>query len=163
MGYTCSDCTKMDLQDRDYYDRAYCCEYKKYYPISDIICSKFEERYEYRTCYLTTLFCEIKGNDDNCFELETLRGFRDWYMKNSPLCKPLLDEYNIVGPMIACFIANDSNIQQVIDKMDESIYKAIDLIFEETYEAAMQTYVELVNYLKIRYQKKLNYCKIKRL
>ena len=39
--------------------------------------------------------------EDDCDELETLRGYRDWYMLNDPSCKLLLEEYDTIGPILA--------------------------------------------------------------
>ena len=97
------------------------------------------------------MYCDILGKPDNCFELETLRGYRDWYMKGDPKCIPLLREYDEVGPVLSENIRIDSNRDTVVNSMSEYINDAIDEIFNEEYEGAKETYIKMVNMLKERY------------
>ena len=146
----CKDCKFMNLEDMNKYGEAYCSELKKYTSLTGS-CRYFDRRYSYSTCYLTTMYCDILGKPDNCFELETLRGYRDWYMKVDPKCIPLLREYDEVGPVLSENIRIDSNRDTVVNSMSEYINAAIDEIFNEEYEGAKETYIKMVNMLKERY------------
>ena len=148
----CLDCNYMDLNDRNKYDEAYCSWMKKYISLTGS-CYHFDRREsEYRVCYLTTMFCEILELEDDCDELETLRGYRDWYMLNDPSCKLLLEEYDTIGPILANKLFYDKEKMNVVKEMGESyIYPAIRFIFEEKYEEAKEIYIKMVNMLKQRY------------
>lgn len=55
---------------------------------------------DYGGCFLTTACCGALGRPDNCFELETLRAFRQRHLQTSPAGRVLLDEYDRISPHI---------------------------------------------------------------
>ncbi|MDG3087753.1 hypothetical protein P7F88_17450 [Vibrio hannami] len=61
-------------------------------------------------CFLTTAACENLGLSDDCWELETLRSFRDEYMMSIESRKQQVKEYYQVAPDIVTGLnqANDS-------------------------------------------------------
>lgn len=65
------------------------------------------------SCYLTTAMCKVLGKEDDCFELETLRQYRDSYMKHDEKFDPALEDYNKIGPIISEKIMNDENKEQI--------------------------------------------------
>ena len=57
-----------------------------------------EVDYSLPGCYLTTVCVEHKGLPDNCYELETLRNFRDNYLVSSEGGKEIVQHYYKVAP-----------------------------------------------------------------
>jgi len=51
-------------------------------------------------CFVTTAICEILDKDDNCYELETLRKFRDQVLLRDENLKSIVSEYYEISPSI---------------------------------------------------------------
>lgn len=151
----CRECLKMDLNDRNKYDRneAYCSEYHKYYNPNSKACSTYfvydDARNNNPGCYLTTLVCEIMGMDDNSSYLQTLRNFRENYMKKEPSLYPILYEYDIVGPVIVDNLKEDSfkHIRGLM-MLENYIKPIVQKINNQEYSVAIDKYVEMVTDLK---------------
>ncbi len=62
-------------------------------------------------CFLTTACMSIQGKEDNCYELSTLRTFRDQVLKSNVDGKVLIQEYYHIAPKIVSAIdqRNDKN------------------------------------------------------
>lgn len=114
-----------------------------------------EKPQTYRSnCYLTTAMCSILKFDDNCKYLNTLRTFRDNYMKHEPMYLPLLIEYDVVGPLISNNLNNDINKTEIATKMlNHYIIPAVICIEAQDYDQAIDIYTtmtkNLVNYYNI--------------
>ena len=95
-------------------------------------------------CYLTTAMCNILGYEDNCRALDTLRSFRDSYMKKTPECLPLLEDYDLVGPKICEKLENDENKTRTAHIMlIEYITPAIICIKKNDYDNAIEIYKDM--------------------
>lgn len=104
-------------------------------------------------CYLTTAMCDILGFNDDCNVLETLRGFRDNYMKNNKDCTSLLEDYDNVGPMIVKCLNNDSyNLETAKTMLDCYIAPAIEYISIGDFDAAIDVYKNMTLGLMKRYE-----------
>lgn len=53
--------------------------------------------------------CDILGYEDDCYVLNTLRDFRDNYMMQNEEYLPLLEDYNVVGPIISDKLSKDKD------------------------------------------------------
>lgn len=51
-------------------------------------------------CFLTTASCDLFGRPDDCWELETLRGYRDDVLARSPSGREYIQEYYAIAPHI---------------------------------------------------------------
>ncbi len=99
-------------------------------------------------CYLTTAVCDILGYEDHCPTLDTLRSFRDDYMKKHEECLPLLEDYDVVGPVISEKLIKDENRVKIANTMlNIFINEAIDSIIDKEYQAAIDTYENMTIYL----------------
>ena len=95
-------------------------------------------------CYLTTVMCEALNKEDDCEELETLRGFRDNYMKKDSQYDGLLKDYDKIGPMVSEKIRTDRNRLQIAIIMKFAyIDRAIELINKEQYDDAIKVYMRM--------------------
>lgn len=153
----CKDCENIDLSDRWKYDKskAWCSERREYVNPSDRACSNRFRNDDSKNspssepCYLTTIVCEILGYSDDCDTLTTLRNFRENVMKKDERYKPLLCEYDIVGPMIADGIRNSLKPHDFADFLYNSyISNVVESVKEENYEWAVIMYSYMVGSLK---------------
>lgn len=105
---------------------------------------KYKDCPAYDGCYLTTAMCNILGYEDDCLILNTLRNFRDNYMKNTKECLPLLEDYDTVGPIIADKLTNDKNkVFNAKSMLYFYIYPALVSIKKENYDEAIELYKDM--------------------
>jgi hypothetical protein len=55
-------------------------------------------------CYITTAVCESRHKPDNCYELTTMRKFRDTYMQQTKERQGRVEEYYSTAPAIVAMI-----------------------------------------------------------
>lgn len=72
-------------------------------------------------CFLTSACVRAKNLPDNCYELQTLRNFRDDYMKNSDEGNLLIEQYYEVAPNIVKKINTLHNQKEVYNYMYETL------------------------------------------
>lgn len=100
-------------------------------------------------CYLTSLVCEILGYEDDCYELEFLRSFRDNYLSNLPEGKQILDEYKTISQSIIPKIKIRDDKVQIAEKVrQEYISPAIQLIKDKRQKEGIELYKNMVVYLQ---------------
>lgn len=153
---SCGECKFLDLKDKNRYDDYYCVIKHRYFPISDSTCSSFEYRSVKTSspismggyCYITTAVCQILGYEDNCEYLNTLRNFRDNFMKKEVDCFTMLEEYKIIGPQIVKELTMDKHrdikAHQILTKY---IIPAVADIKNGKYDEAILQYVIMTNSL----------------
>lgn len=96
------------------------------------------------SCYLTTAMCDILNLDDHSRTLDTLRDFRDSYMKNNDDCIPLLEDYDRVGPILSGKLLTDKNKSRTAHIMlIEYITPAIKSIDNKDYDNAIEIYKDM--------------------
>lgn len=151
----CKECENMDLSDRNRYDQneAFCTVYRKYYNPNDRACS--DKNFVYKTslenysgCYITTIVCCIMNLEDDCIYLETLRNFRDNYMKFDPNLLPILLTYDLIGPKIAENLLNDPLKNEKAVALLENFIKPItSYINNGNYTIAIEKYEKMTSIL----------------
>lgn len=151
----CGDCVKFDRNQKECWgNRYYCTEKCKYKEPNDKACYSFikksEAGYKPSGCFITTVICEMLGYQDNCDILETLRGFRDHYLKNTNEGRKLLQEYDIIGPVISKELAQCTKIDALMI-VQKYIIPCYDYIKHNYYYDAIFTYINMVRELKIRF------------
>ena len=109
-------------------------------------------RKKFKLCFLTTAVCEYDNKPDDCYELETLRAFRDGYLASSEGGKELIEEYYNIAPGIVTSIdvrcENDSVYPMIRDKY---IAPCISDIENGRMESCQSRYITMVNELKSKY------------
>ena len=135
-------CTKDDSSGKpigtDYVRR--CCETNSYYRT----CSKYKESSSYSACYLTTAMCKVLGKEDDCEELETLRKYRDTYMRQDERFDPVLEDYDKIGPIISEKIISDPRKEDIASIMKYYyIDRAIDHINNGENMEAYNIYLDM--------------------
>lgn len=92
-------------------------------------------------CYLTTVAVSYKGLPDNCYELTTLRNFRDNYLKKTENGTKEIQHYYSTAPLIIDKI-NKSPLKTTIleDIYNNLIYPCVELIESNKFQEAHQKY-----------------------
>jgi len=78
-------------------------------------------------CFVTTAICDILGKDDKCFELETLRKFRDNELFSNNELKKLVFEYYEISPKLVNKIINHEDKYQFAQNL---LNKHINIIIQ---------------------------------
>ena len=153
--WECMDCdeyNKYFVKDNKFY----CNKMRRYVSLNERSCNTYFVKRAWNKvdqrpstgCYITTAVCHILGYEDDCQILETLRGFRDNYMKQQEDCLPLLEDYNVVGPMIGDKLFDDENCENVASVLFNIFIKgAIEAIEDQEYDDAVNLYLNMTETL----------------
>ena len=101
-------------------------------------------------CFLTTACVEYYGKPDDCYELETLRAFRDGVLMKTEDGKKLCQEYYAIAPAIVKQMKKD-NDASIYEHIYAVILECIELINQKEYEKVTNRYSEMVLELKEKY------------
>lgn len=113
---------------------------------------KIEQGFHRKFCYITTATCESQGKADNCYELETLRAYRDNYLLQSEEGEAMVKEYYNIAPTIVNRIRREENAKAVYDEIwNTYLCDCIHKIENGEQEACRERYAEMVYDLKSRY------------
>lgn len=66
-------------------------------------------------CYLTSACVQAKGLPDDCYELQTLRKFRDTYLSASEEGKTAVHRYYATAPKLVDIMNRQGNSQEIYD------------------------------------------------
>lgn len=103
-------------------------------------------------CYLTTACVNYFGKPDDCYELETLRSFRDGFMQTSTEMKKAAKKYYVIAPKIVAKINSLPNKASVYQKMyTDLVQKCINLINKGKNKEAYETYKDYSEALEEKY------------
>lgn len=103
-------------------------------------------------CFISSACVQEIGSDDNCYELQTLRRYRDDYLLASENGKALVQKYYAIAPKLVEQIANHPNhINEWNEIYTNLVKKSVSLIDNGEFEDAKQWYEEYVNTLLMRY------------
>jgi len=102
-------------------------------------------------CFITTACVQYYGLNDDCFELELLRSFRDGHLLKSRPGKKLVEEYNKVAPLIVSNLRTDNLREIILSRTFSRILKACNFISIGQYKLATQVYFRAVLFLMRRY------------
>ena len=153
MGY-CKDC----LNGENYYTgQIYCSIYKGLFDPYDGC--KF---YNLKTadpsnevCFITTACVSQVGHNDNCYELQVLRDFRDNYLSKSEEGKRDIEEYYKNAPKIVEMINSQPDRKEIYNELYYSlVLKSVDLIQKNRYKDAYENYKSIYKILADNYLNK---------
>lgn len=95
-------------------------------------------------CFLTTAACELRGLPDDCYELSTLRRFRDNVLLTSPKGRDLIEEYYKEAPRLVSLVEEEEERDTVwID-----IQLTVHHIERGNYVAAIAAYRSMFDRLR---------------
>ena len=148
------DSKKNELYDSSnaYNVRGFCTWYGSYYYPDESCSTHYRKRSNSSSsdCYITTILCNRLGLEDDCEELETLRGFRKNILQKDEQYKNILFEYDTVGPVIANKIEQE-DILIVRGLYLTYIEPVVDFIKKNNQQEAIDRYTEMTNLLKSFY------------
>ena len=103
-------------------------------------------------CFLTSACVEAKGLPDNCYELTTLRKFRDEYLAKQECGKCEIAHYYLVAPCIVEQIRADQCSTQILEIIyNELVVPCVKFIEQERLPEAHHLYKNYVTLLEKRY------------
>lgn len=103
-------------------------------------------------CYITTAVCQSLNKPDDCYELTTLRKYRDEYLLASPEGEEIVEEYYNIAPTIVKRIGKEENAADIYRKIwEEYLSPCIRLIEEGKKEECKYVYSDMVKKLEKRY------------
>ncbi len=99
-------------------------------------------------CFITTAVCKAANKPDDCYELVTLRHFRDSYMNTDPTRAALVQRYYQEAPHMVSVLdslpKDDSEL--IYDVINTQFIKpAITAIEQQELELAMDIYINMVD------------------
>lgn len=89
-------------------------------------------------CFITTAACVLKGLPDDCYELTTLRLFRDEHLLTTTFGRVLVEHYYNTAPDIATRLTNTPELNRVwttIEKVVAAIEQKDFVLATELYQA----------------------------
>ena len=98
-------------------------------------------------CFLTTACVNYYGLPDNCYQLKTLRKFRDTYLLVSKETKGLVNQYYSIAPRLVELLETDNDKSSMYQKIFERINTACNEIELGNYRKAKAVYQNAVLYL----------------
>jgi hypothetical protein len=102
-------------------------------------------------CFITEACVEAAGLPDDCLELQTLRHFRDSYLKETPQGRRMIQEYYQIAPIIVKRMKADKNSKEVFRQVFEDIRGAVALIQNKNPKQAIIQYRATVSQLREKY------------
>lgn len=103
-------------------------------------------------CYITTAVCRSLDKGDDCYELTTLREYRDGYLLHSEGGREIVEEYYDIAPTIVKRIDRKDDAEQIYRGIwEEYLSPCIRLIEEERREECRELYITMVRRLEKDY------------
>jgi hypothetical protein len=105
-------------------------------------------------CFLTTACTKYFGLNDDCYQLQTLRNFRDQHLSKSPQGRKLVEQYYLIGPRLVEALESDKNRSLLFDEIFDEINLSCIAIENKQFEKARRIYktvvVRLLKYYNIQ-------------
>lgn len=100
-------------------------------------------------CFLTTVVCNYLGKLDDCIELETLRDYRDTWLKNQPNGMKQIEEYYNTAPLLVSLLEKSEHYSEYCEIMwSKYIVHCLNLIKQKKYEECRKVYEKMFVFLK---------------
>lgn len=101
-------------------------------------------------CFITTAVCKCLGKSDDCYELMTLRNYRDSWLFNSDGGQRLIREYYRIAPSIVKNIEqSDKCYNHCLLLLNDYIKPCIKMIENGEYEECREKYKQMVEVARI--------------
>jgi len=106
-----------------------------------------KNREEENNCFITTSCVKYFGLKDDCYELQTLRKFRDNYLLKSLEGQVLVQQYYSIAPSLVRKLEADPNKKQLFDNVFSQIQTFCQAIENKEFEKAKILYKNAVTHL----------------
>jgi|SRR5882724_5124278 len=103
-------------------------------------------------CFITTACVRHYNLPDNCYQLQTLRFFRDNYLKNQEGGNELILKYYSIAPILVKLLGQHPAKETLFKKIFHQINSACALIERKENAMAKQLYIKVVSNLLKRFQ-----------
>lgn len=113
---------------------------------------QIQKGFRERLCYITTAVCQSLQKADDCYELLTLRDYRDHYLMQEGNAEELVKEYYNIAPTIVKHLNRQEDATRIYqDIWDRYLSPCLQLIEKEELEECKNLYTDMVNNLKKEY------------
>ena len=103
-------------------------------------------------CYITTAVCRSMDKPDDCYELTTLRRYRDGYLADTKEGSEIIREYYNIAPTIVKRIDRQDNSDGIYRKIwEDYLNPCIRLIEEGRNDDCKELYIRMVRSLEKKY------------
>jgi hypothetical protein len=137
------------IKKEDYVDSDWYYKYCRNYDYDDCPIYKDEPS---GGCYLTSACIESKGLPDDCYELETLRQYRDTWLKSSEKGEAVIKQYYEIAPKIVSAINETEDSKSIYETIYEKMVKpCVTLIQQKKYQEAFELYCNITLQLEKEY------------
>jgi hypothetical protein len=100
-------------------------------------------------CFITNAVCASLGKPDDCFELTTLRFYRDAVLRRSAAGRHAIAEYEDIAPHIVSTIATRPDARSIHERLyRDSIQPAVEAVSRGEFDRAFAIYRAMVNRLR---------------
>ena len=100
-------------------------------------------------CFISTVICEYFGKPDDCSELNSLREYRDKWLRNQPDGQLLIAEYYNNAPIIVSKLKASVDFGAYCQYLwDNYLQPCIMFIENKQYESCKNRYIEMYRYVK---------------
>ena len=103
-------------------------------------------------CYITTAVCRSLGRLDDCYELNTLRDYRDSYLLSTDEGREMVQEYYNIAPTIVKRIDKKAEADEIYENIWKTyLSPCITMIENGENEKCRDLYSSMVRKLEARY------------
>lgn len=103
-------------------------------------------------CYITTAVCRSMDKPDDCYELNTLRAYRDGYLSETEEGRRIVEEYYNIAPTIVKRIDRQEDADNIYRGIWEKyLSRCIRLIEEDEKDKCKELYISMVRSLEKEY------------
>ena len=110
-----------------------------------------EESQKKGCCFITTACVEAQGLPDDCHELQTLRAFRDSYIRSLDNGNAMIARYYEIAPEIVARIQAQPNAADILAGLYQRVVESVKLVEANQYPDALQNYITVVQELEAEY------------
>ncbi len=122
------------------------------YRISKADFHKINSGFRNKLCYITTAVCESLGKEDDCYELNILREYRDTYLRSTQDGEKIVNAYYDIAPSIVKRINRQSNRAEIYKEIyTKYLSPCIRLLEEDKKEECKEIYSNMVLGLEAKY------------
>lgn len=129
--------------------------WKEAFPKSNLKRATFDEinsGFRNKLCYITTAVCETFGKSDDCYELQTLRNYRDTYLTAQTDGADIIREYYDIAPTIVNRIHKSPDSNEILKRIWTNYLEPCIVYIEEgRNEKCKDIYIKMVRTLQEEY------------
>lgn len=122
------------------------------YPKNKLTKATFEQIFQgfnKQLCYITTAICQSSSKPDDCYELTTLRRYRDGWLSRQPDGKMLIHQYYLFAPSLVSVIEGRADKEEIYRSLCQNyLMPCIERIEQGDEQGCKQLYVEMVEGLE---------------